>query len=73
MYADPSARAGVLEPEGIVEIKFRDAELRKAMLRTDGQLRQLAAQGGQEAAMNLRQQHLLPVYHQVMIAHLLLH
>ena len=65
MYADPTARAGVLEPEGIVEIKFRDAELRAAMLRTDSELGRLAAQGGQEAAVKLRQQHLLPVYHQV--------
>jgi hypothetical protein len=33
MYADPGARGGVLEPEGIVEIKFREAELVRAMHR----------------------------------------
>jgi acetyl-CoA carboxylase/biotin carboxylase 1 len=33
MYADPAARGGVLEPEGIVEIKFREPELVRAMHR----------------------------------------
>ena len=35
MYADPTARGGVLEPEGIVEIKFRAPDLIKAMHRLD--------------------------------------
>lgn len=35
MYADPSARGGVLEPEGIVEIKFRTPDLLAAMHRLD--------------------------------------
>lgn len=38
MYADPTARGGVLEPAGIAEIKFRRAELVKAMHRLDPQL-----------------------------------
>ncbi|KAJ1618435.1 ClpP/crotonase-like domain-containing protein, partial [Pavlovales sp. CCMP2436] len=38
MYADESARGGVLEPAGIAEIKFRRAELVKAMHRLDPQL-----------------------------------
>lgn len=33
MYADPTARGGVLEPEGVVEIKFRSADLLKMMHR----------------------------------------
>lgn len=33
MYADPKARGGVLEPEGIVEIKFRTPDLIKTMHR----------------------------------------
>lgn len=33
MYADPSARGGVLEPEGVVEIKFRAPDLIKLMHR----------------------------------------
>ena len=33
MYADPSARGGVLEPEGVVEIKFRAPDLTRLMHR----------------------------------------
>lgn len=33
MYADPDARGGILEPEGIVEIKFRVKDLIKTMHR----------------------------------------
>lgn len=36
MYADPNARGGVLEPEGVVEIRFRQKDLVKAMQRNDG-------------------------------------
>lgn len=35
MYADPNARGGVLEPEGVVEIRFRQKDLVKAMQRND--------------------------------------
>ena len=35
MLADPLARGGVLEPTGIVEIKFRDPELYRFMARND--------------------------------------
>lgn len=41
MYADGGARGGVLEPEGMVEIKFRTPELRAAMARIDPVIRQL--------------------------------
>ena len=33
MYADPTARGGVLEPEGVVEIKFRRPDLIRMMHR----------------------------------------
>jgi acetyl-CoA carboxylase carboxyltransferase component len=33
MYADPGARGGVLEPEGVVEIKFRALDLTRMMHR----------------------------------------
>jgi hypothetical protein len=36
MYADPGARGGVLEPEGVVEIKFRTPDLVKLMHRWVG-------------------------------------
>jgi acetyl-CoA carboxylase/biotin carboxylase 1 len=32
-FADPGARGGVLEPEGVVEIKFKQPDLIKAMHR----------------------------------------
>lgn len=35
MYADPSARGGVMEPEGIVSIKFRKKEISKLMERIE--------------------------------------
>lgn len=36
MYADPSARGGVMEPEGIVSIKFRKNEISRLMDRLEG-------------------------------------
>lgn len=40
MYADPNARGGVLEPEGVVEIRFRQKDLVKAMQRNDSLMMQ---------------------------------
>lgn len=66
MYADPAARGGVLEPEGIVEIKFRTPDLLKTMHRLDPELRKLKAEGSAsaEAAIKAREAALLPVYRQ---------
>ena len=36
MYADPSARGGVMEPDGIVSIKFRNKEISRLMRRLEG-------------------------------------
>lgn len=41
MYADPDSRGGVLEPEGIVEIKYRKKDLVKTILRTDPVVKEL--------------------------------
>lgn len=41
MYADGGARGGVLEAEGMVEIKFRTPDLLAAMARTDPTVRRL--------------------------------
>lgn len=53
MFADESARGGVLEPEGMIEIKFRQRELLECMHRLDGELagldRQLKAAAGEPA------------------------
>lgn len=44
MYADPTSRAGVLEPEGVVEIRFREKDLIKSMERCDTQYAELCKQ-----------------------------
>jgi acetyl-CoA carboxylase/biotin carboxylase 1 len=44
MFSDPDARGGILEPAGIVEIKFRLADQLKAMHRIDPQLKMLDAE-----------------------------
>jgi len=41
MYADPGAAGGVLEPEGIVEIKYRSPDLIATMHRLDPRIHQL--------------------------------
>ena len=41
MYADPAASGGVLEPEGIVEIKYRTPDLQATMHHLDPVLQQL--------------------------------
>lgn len=34
-YADPESRAGVLEPEGIVEVKYKEKDLLTTIQRVD--------------------------------------
>ncbi|XP_013176189.1 PREDICTED: acetyl-CoA carboxylase [Papilio xuthus] len=43
MYADPDARGGVLEAEGIVEVKFKQRDILKTMHRLDPELLRLGA------------------------------
>ncbi|RUP43011.1 acetyl-CoA carboxylase, partial [Jimgerdemannia flammicorona] len=76
MYADVKARAGVLEPEGIVEIKFRKTQLISTMERLDETYRNLkkllddpskSAEEKEDIKVQLtaREQDLLPVYSQI--------
>jgi len=76
MYADVRARGGVLEPEGIVEIKYRRAQLLATMERLDEKYANLKAQveDGSKTSdekaeakrqMEEREQELLPVYQQI--------
>jgi biotin carboxylase/acetyl-CoA carboxylase carboxyltransferase component/biotin carboxyl carrier protein len=44
MYADPTARGGVLEPEGTVDVKYRRRDLLNTMHRLDPVLRKLDAE-----------------------------
>ena len=75
MYADPDSRAGVLEPEGTVEIRFRQKDLINTMHRCDNLVRQLASQLAEaqdpdqkrilETQLKEREVYLMPMYHQV--------
>lgn len=74
MFSDPDARGGILEPAGIVEIKFRLADQLKAMHRIDPQLKMLdselestddtdtAAQEAIKEQIAAREELLKPVY-----------
>jgi acetyl-CoA carboxylase/biotin carboxylase 1 len=42
MYADPTSKGGVLEPEATVEIKYRAKDVRKTMERLDPEMAGLA-------------------------------
>lgn len=79
MYADPESRGGVLEPEGIVEIKFRVKDLLKTMHRVDPVIlslkNEMSSKGDlpaeQKAAyekkIKARESFLMPMYHQVAV------
>ncbi|XP_048332325.1 acetyl-CoA carboxylase 1 [Ziziphus jujuba] len=78
MYADHTAKGNVLEPEGMIEIKFRTKELLECMGRLDQQLINLkeklreAKSGGThglveslQQQIKAREKQLLPVYTQI--------
>ncbi|CDW53052.1 CPSase L D2 and Carboxyl trans and Biotin lipoyl and Biotin carb C and CPSase L chain and ACC central domain containing protein [Trichuris trichiura] len=80
MYADPDARGGVLEPEGTVEIKYRERDLISTINRCDPvclrilkKLHKLEQSGDSEAKAKLqksltsRVESLLPLYHTVAV------
>ncbi|KAJ2054343.1 acetyl-coenzyme-A carboxylase [Coemansia sp. S16] len=78
MYADEKSRGGVLEPEGIVEIKFRKPQMLACMERLDSQVRDLRLSLAspdlspeQKAAvkrqLDAREKTLLPVYTQIAV------
>ncbi|KAJ7569509.1 hypothetical protein O6H91_01G081500 [Diphasiastrum complanatum] len=85
MYAERSARAGVLEPEGMIEIKFRNRELIECMHRLDPQLLSLqrrlqsstaTSSGSIESIQQMvaaREKLLLPLYKQIAIRFAELH
>ena len=76
MYADLESRGGVLEPEGIVGIKYRKEKQLETMSRLDPEYGQLKAQSlaknlsadqhnAIKAKMTEREQLLAPVYQQI--------
>ena len=76
MDADPLSRGGVLEPEGLVSIKFREKTKRQTMYRLDAEYKRLEDEmnGGDcadpaatQAALNERYTQLEGMYHQVAV------
>ncbi|XP_074264154.1 acetyl-CoA carboxylase 1-like [Silene latifolia] len=78
MYADRTAKGNVLEPEGMIEIKFRTKELLECMGRLDKELINLKAKFSEAKNSNsyanieplnqqikAREKQLLPVYTQI--------
>lgn len=76
MYADPDSRGGILEPAGIIEVKFRDPDQVKLMHKVDPQLKLLDSElelseldtDAQEDIKNqikAREELIKPVYTQV--------
>eukprot|EP00931_Biecheleriopsis_adriatica_P052507 TRINITY_DN3055_c0_g1_i3.p1 TRINITY_DN3055_c0_g1~~TRINITY_DN3055_c0_g1_i3.p1 ORF type:complete len:2157 (-),score=543.39 TRINITY_DN3055_c0_g1_i3:77-6547(-) len=77
MYADVESRGGILEPPGIVEVKFRAAQQKELMHRLDPELKSLdalleasasTADGGAdsiEAQIKAREEKLAPLYTQI--------
>uniref|UniRef100_A0A7E4VD69 Acetyl-CoA carboxylase n=1 Tax=Panagrellus redivivus TaxID=6233 RepID=A0A7E4VD69_PANRE len=70
MIADNDSRGGVLEPDGIVEIKFRQRDLNALMLKCDAQLQALsrtAPSAETKSAIAKRQEALTPVYRTIAV------
>ncbi|CAN6604237.1 acetyl-CoA carboxylase [Trichomonascus vanleenenianus] len=78
MYADVESRAGVLEPEGMVGIKFRKDKLVATMKRLDAKYAELAEQAERKdlsadelsdvkVQLNKREKQLLPIYQQISV------
>ncbi|XP_010916915.1 acetyl-CoA carboxylase 1 [Elaeis guineensis] len=78
MYAEQTAKGNVLEPEGMIEIKFRSKELLECMGRLDRELVSLKAKLQEAKAVGIpsdvesiqkritsREKQLLPVYTQI--------
>jgi acetyl-CoA carboxylase carboxyltransferase component len=70
MYTSENAKGNVLEPEGIVEIKFRKPDLVKAMRRNDPAY--AALEEGSDAQKK-REKDLMPVYTQIAVQFAALH
>ena len=83
MYASPTSQAGILEPVGVVEIKYRNPDLIQTMNRIDDQLisllKSLGESQNQEQKISIsekisnRQKLLLPIYLQIAIKFAELH
>eukprot|EP00241_Pyramimonas_parkeae_P000426 CAMPEP_0114243832 /NCGR_PEP_ID=MMETSP0058-20121206/11005_1 /TAXON_ID=36894 /ORGANISM="Pyramimonas parkeae, CCMP726" /LENGTH=2093 /DNA_ID=CAMNT_0001356709 /DNA_START=141 /DNA_END=6422 /DNA_ORIENTATION=+ len=70
MYTSENAKGNVLEPEGIVEIKFRKPDMIKMMKRNDAKY---AAMEEGSAEAKSREKELLPIYTQLAVNFAALH
>jgi len=82
LYADPESRGGILEPPGVVEVKYRAAQQIEAMHRLDDRIKELnakiaGADGAEKKALEqelkARERNLLPLYTSVAIGFADLH
>lgn len=84
MFAETTSRGGVLEPEGTVEIKFRERDLLKSMRRLDPECISLSdklaspdldqmTRCSLERKLKERHRLLIPIYHQVAVTFADLH
>ncbi|PWN34245.1 acetyl-CoA carboxylase [Meira miltonrushii] len=80
MYADPTSRGGVLEPEGIVSVKYRQDKQRETMNRLDQEYAKLSAQAKSANASNearkalaQREKQIAPIFSAVATAYADLH
>lgn len=73
MYADPTSRGGVLEPEGIVSVKYRPDKQRETMIRLDSQYAQLVQDGADKKVTAAREKELSPIFNAVAVAYADLH
>ncbi|KAK7197558.1 acetyl-CoA carboxylase [Novymonas esmeraldas] len=62
MYCDPSSRGGILEPSGVVEIKFRDNDVRELIRRSRPELATMEPKAAREL-----ENELLPQYRDVAV------
>ncbi|CAI4035678.1 hypothetical protein SMKI_13G3290 [Saccharomyces mikatae IFO 1815] len=78
MYADVESRGGVLEPDGVVSIKYRKEKMIETMIRLDstyGHLRRtltekklsLEKQNDLTKRLKVRERQLMPIYNQISI------
>lgn len=72
MYADPTSRGGVLEPEGIVSVKYRQDKQRETMSRLDSTYAELLKAGDRKALVE-REKAIAPVFSSVAVAYADLH
>jgi acetyl-CoA carboxylase/biotin carboxylase 1 len=78
MMVDNESRGGVLEPEGIVEVKYRKPKIQATMARLDAEYAKLKAAAedpkatpeqkqAATAALETREKHLGPSFHQIAV------